>query len=143
MYRIRPANPILEGKRDNCCSEGMSDSFESFDYGEQLVMRYRVSGLTRKEFAGQADISVSTLDYYVRRERKASLPTGFAPNRILPVDLSAPEETGPQENVPAPSASIRLRLANGRMVEVERGFDAELLLDLLVVLEAHASQERG
>jgi transcriptional regulator with XRE-family HTH domain len=40
------------------------------DYGEQLVKRYRASGLTRKEFAERSGISVSTLAYYVRRERK-------------------------------------------------------------------------
>ena len=115
----------------------MSDLFDSLDYGEQLMMRYRVSGLTRKDFAAQADISVSTLDYYVRRERNASRPAAFAPNRLLPVDLVAPEEAGPQENAPVPSASIAIRLANGRAVEVERGFDAGLLLDLLAVLEAN------
>jgi transcriptional regulator with XRE-family HTH domain len=48
----------------------MSDSYSSLDYGEQLVRRYRASGLTRKEFAERSGISVSTLDYYVRRERK-------------------------------------------------------------------------
>ena len=121
----------------------MSDPCLTLDYGEQLVLRYRASGLTRREFARQADISVSTLDYYVRREGKASPPVALAPNRILPVDLIAPEETGPQESVPVTSAGIAIRLANGRMVEVERGFDAELLLDVLSVLEAHASQERG
>lgn len=119
----------------------MSDLFDSLDYGEQLVMRYRASGLTRREFAAQADISVSTLDYYARRERKALLPAAVAPNRILPVDLVAPEETDFQANAPAPSAGISIRLANGRVVEVERGFDAELLVDVLAVLEGNKSEE--
>jgi transcriptional regulator with XRE-family HTH domain len=48
----------------------MSDSYSSFDYGEQVVKRYRASGLTRKAFAEGSGISVSALAYYVRRERK-------------------------------------------------------------------------
>lgn len=121
----------------------MSDVFDSLDYGEQLVMRYRASGMTRKEFAAQADISVSTLDYYVRRERRASLPAALPPNRILPVDLVAADTEAFPAAAPAESTGIRIGLANGRVVEVRRGFDAELLLELLVVLEARASQERS
>ena len=121
----------------------MSDSFSSLDYGEQLVMRYRASGLTRRQFAAQADISVSTLDYYVRREGRASPSVAVAPNRILPVDLIAPEETDSQENVPVTSAGIGIRLANGRVVEVERGFDAALLLEVLAVVETNRTGERG
>lgn len=119
----------------------MSDLFSSLDYGEQLLLRYRASGLTRKAFAEQADISVSTLDYYLRREGKASPSVAVAPNRILPVDLVAAEEAGPQESVPVTSACIAIRLANGRVVEVERGFDAELLVDVLAVLEGNKSEE--
>ncbi|MCC6263734.1 MAG: helix-turn-helix transcriptional regulator [Bryobacterales bacterium] len=74
----------------------MKDSNSSLDYGEQLVMRYRASGMTRKDFAARSGISVSTLDYYVRRERKASLPVAFAPSRLLPVALVASEEAASQ-----------------------------------------------
>lgn len=98
----------------------MNDAFSSLDYGEQLVLRYRASGLTRKAFAEQANISVSTLDYYVRRERKASLPVAVAPNRILPVEFVAAEEATPQASAPIPFGCIRVCLANGRTVEVER-----------------------
>ena len=99
--------------------------------------------MTRKGFAKQSDISVSALDYYVRRERKASLAAEFPPNRILPVEFVAPEEASPQANVPVTAGGIAIRLANGRVVEVERGFDAQLLRDLLGVLEANTSEERG
>jgi hypothetical protein len=76
----------------------MSDSLLPLDYGEQLVRRYWASGLTRKEFAEQADISVSKLDYYVRRERGTTSLPGFTPNRIVPMDLVLPEEnpSGPE-----------------------------------------------
>lgn len=119
----------------------MSDTYSLVDYGEQLVLRYRASGLTRKEFAEQADISVSTLDYYVRRERKAALPAALLPNRILPVDLIAADRQLSGTVATAQSAGIAIRLANGRAVEVGRGFDAELLLDLLAVLEGNKREE--
>ncbi|MCC6265057.1 MAG: helix-turn-helix transcriptional regulator [Bryobacterales bacterium] len=79
----------------------MKDSNSSLDYGEQLVLRYRASGMTRQDFAARSGISVSTLDTYARRERKASLPYAFAPSRLLPVEFTAPpEEETPQAGAP-------------------------------------------
>ena len=121
----------------------MNDSNSSLDYGEQLEMRYRASGMTRKGFAARSGVSVSTLDYYVRRERKASLPVAFAPSRILPVEFVASEETTLQAGAPAAPAGIRIRLADGRALEIERGFDAGLLLEVLTVLEENARGERA
>lgn len=121
----------------------MSDLFGSLDYGEQLLRRYRASGMSRKGFAARSGISVSTLDYYVRRERKACLPVAFAPSRILPVEFLASEETTLQANSPAAPAGIRIRLANGRALEIERGFDAGLLLEVLAVLEENVRGERA
>src|SRR3546814_423703 len=113
----------------------MSDRHFASDYGEDLVLRYGSSGLTRREFAAQSGISVSTLDYYVRRERKASLPAGFPLNRILPVDLVASDEDAtPGTTLKFPGGLV-IRLANGRSLEVERGLDAQLLRDVLAVLE--------
>lgn len=121
----------------------MSDSFPGVDYGEQLVARYRASGLTRKEFAVRADISVSTLGYYLRRERKASPSAAVAPSRILPVEFVVPEEAAAQASAPVGFGGIRIRLANGRLLEVERGFDAQLLREVLAVLEANRGEERA
>ena len=57
--------------------------------------------MTRQDFAERSGISVSTLDTYVRRERKASLPDAFAPGRLLPVEFTAPpEEETPQAGAP-------------------------------------------
>ena len=120
----------------------MSDSISSLDYGEQLLLRYRASGLTRKEFAEQSGISVSTLAYYVRRERSASLPVDSRPNRILPVDLVGSGEDFYRESALVCSGGIVIHLANGRTLEVQRGFDRELLCDLLAVLEANTGEER-
>jgi transcriptional regulator with XRE-family HTH domain len=121
----------------------MRDAFSSLDYGEQLVMRYRASGLTRKEFAEQSGISVSTLAYYVQRERRVTSPSGYTPNRIVPVDLVLPEEDPSRRESPYLPGGIAIRLANGRAVEVQRGFDAQLLCDVLAVLEENRIGERG
>jgi hypothetical protein len=50
----------------------MSDSFPGVDYGEQLVARYRASGLTRKEFAARA-VSLSAGSTQARREGPLSV----------------------------------------------------------------------
>ncbi|MCC6262241.1 MAG: helix-turn-helix transcriptional regulator [Bryobacterales bacterium] len=118
----------------------MNDSISSLDYGEQLVMRYRASGMTRKDFAARSGVSVSTLDTYVRRERKASLPDAFAPGRLLPVEIAAPEEVTLHVSAPTASAGIRIRLANGHALEVECGFNAGLLLEVLAVLNSSAAR---
>ena len=54
--RIRQSNRILEGDWEQCCPGGMRDSISSLDYGEQMVMRYRVSRLTRKDVAERAPV---------------------------------------------------------------------------------------
>jgi transcriptional regulator with XRE-family HTH domain len=121
----------------------MTDSLCSLDYGEDLVIRYRASGLTRREFAARAGISVSTLDYYVRRERKASLPAALPVNRILPVDLIAEETKAAGSLTMAPAGGVSIWLSNGRRIEVRRGFDAQLLGEGLAVLEAEGGGERA
>jgi transcriptional regulator with XRE-family HTH domain len=115
----------------------------SLDYGEELVVRFRASGLTRREFAARAGISVSTLDYYVRRERKASLPAALPVNRILPVDLIAAEGEVAGASRIGPAGGVSIWLSNGRRIEVRRGFDAQLLREVLAVLEAEGGGERA
>jgi transcriptional regulator with XRE-family HTH domain len=121
----------------------MTDSLCSLDYGEDLVIRFRASGLTRREFAERAGISVSTLDYYVRRERKASLPGALPVNRILPVDWIAAEAEVAGVSMMAPAGGISIWLSNSRRIEVRRGFDAELLREVLALLEADGGEERA
>lgn len=99
------------------------------------MIRFRVSGLTRREFAERAGICVSSLDYYVRRARKASLPAALPVKRILPVDLIAAEGEASGALMMAPAGGISIWLCNGRAIEVQRGFDVELLRDILAVLE--------
>jgi transcriptional regulator with XRE-family HTH domain len=121
----------------------MTDSLCSRDYGEDLVIRFRASGLRRREFAEREGVSVSTLDYYVRRERRASLPDALPVNRIVPVDLIAAEAEVAGASMTAPSGGISIWLSDSRRIEVRRGFDAELLGEVLAVLEADGGGERA
>lgn len=107
------------------------------------MIRFRASGLTRREFAAGEGISVSTLDYYVRRERKAPLPGALPVNRILPVDWIAAESEAAGASMMAPSGGISIWVSNSRRIEVRRGFDAQLLGEVLAVLEADGGGERA
>ena len=121
----------------------MTDSLCSLDYGEDLVVRFRASGLTRREFAERAGVPVSTLDYYVRRERKASLAGALPVNRILPVDLIAAEAEVAEASMMAPAGGISIWISRIRRIEVRRGFDAQLLREVLAVLEAEGGGDRA
>lgn len=121
----------------------MSDSLVSLDYGEQLVIGYRASGLTRKEFAARAGVPVTTLDYYLRRDRERSQPGEVEGNRILPVDLVAPEEESVSVASTAGPGGVTIRLGNGRSVEVQGGFDQQLLRDVIAVLEEQAARKNA
>jgi len=119
----------------------MNDGVDVLDYGEDLVWRYRASGRTRKEFAAEAGIAVTTLDDYIRRVNRSSSGGEASASRILPVELV----TGEHEETAARGAqsAVVVRLGNGRAVEVQRGFDAQLLVEVLAVLETSNNAERG
>jgi hypothetical protein len=114
----------------------------SLDDGDDLVIRFRVSGLIRREFSVRVGTSVSTLDSYVWRERRASLPIAMPVNRTHPVDLIASAGGMPEVGAAARWGGVAVRLANDRSVEVPRGFDAQLLRGVLAVLEAGSARER-
>lgn len=90
----------------------MSDSFPDVDDGERWVARCRASGLTRREFAEQTNISASTPGSCMRRERKASLSAALAPSRILPVEFVAPDAGAAQATAPASYGGFHIRAEN-------------------------------
>ena len=119
----------------------MNDGVDVLDYGEDLVWRYRASGRTRKEFAAEAGIAVTTLDDYIRRVRRSSSAEEAAVSRILPVELVTGEHE--ETAVRGAQSAVVVRLGNGRAVEVHRGFDAQLRVEVLAVLETSNNAERG
>ena len=119
----------------------MNDGVGFLDYGEDLVWRYRASGRTRKEFAAEAGIPVTTLDDYIRRMNRSSSAEEASVSRILPVELV----TGKHEEtaVRGAQSTVVVRLGNGRAAEVHPGFDAQWLVEVLAVLETSNNAERG
>ena len=102
----------------------MSKQGEQWDRGTELVEAYRSGDLGRRAFCERAGIAVTTLDYYLRRDSERLRKK----QRLLPVVVTVePEESKVPE--------IAVVVGNGRRVEVRRGFDPELLLRLLGVLE--------
>ena len=102
----------------------MSKNREQWDRGTELVEAYRSGDLTRRAFSERAGIAVSTLDYYLRRENERLKKR----QRLLRVVVTVkPEESKTPE--------ITVMASNGRRVEVRRGFDPELLLQVLGALE--------
>jgi hypothetical protein len=112
----------------------MSTRFSSTDFGNQLVAGYRSGDLTRKEFALKAGVRVTTLDYYLRRQRQAADEERNR-NRLLPVEVVEGEGVSRGEASGDERSAISVLLAGGRRLEVGRGFDAELLIEVLHVLE--------
>ena len=88
-----------------------------------LLVEYRRSGLTQKEFATQAGIGYSTLTYWLRKALSSSKPR-------KPAFVAVPNLLSP-----AAAPTYRLRLAGGWSVEVASGFQPEELASLLRVLQ--------
>jgi hypothetical protein len=75
--------------------------------------------MTRRAFCVERGVALHTLDYY-RSRAVATTP------QLLPVELI---ESGSV-------SSLRIELANGRRIVVERGFDASLLQRVVQALES-------
>jgi hypothetical protein len=89
-----------------------------------IVEDYQQSGKTRTMFCEERSLSVKSLDYHLRQQR---VSVRERPARLLPVELvsSSTSET-----------TLRVELANGRRIAVQAGFDADLLRQVVAVLES-------
>jgi hypothetical protein len=96
----------------------------------RLAGEFEASGLSRGEFCRIRGLSVSTLDAYRKRRRQAQREASGAARWV------AVEVPGAK---PAPATAaasgLAVALEKGRRIEVERGFDAATLEQLLPVLE--------
>ena len=102
----------------------MSKQRKQADRGTELVEAYRSGDLGRRAFCERTGIAVTTLDYYLSRDSERLRKQ----QRLLPVVVTVkPEESKVPE--------IAVVVGNGRRVKVRRGFDPELLLRVLSVLE--------
>ena len=93
----------------------------------ELVKEYEGSGLSREAFCAQRGMGISTLVRYFRWRTE---DTSAAKRRWVSVEVSAKERT-----VADGDGKLTVTLANGRRIEVGRGFDGGMLEQLLGVLE--------
>jgi hypothetical protein len=88
---------------------------------QQVVQQYRASGLSRREFAQEAGVKLSTLGRYVRRDRRVE-----APQQLVRVKLEAPAER---------DSGFVLMLDNGRRIASGWTFSDTALARLIRVAE--------
>ena len=94
---------------------------------EEILSAYRRGGLTQRDFALQAGISVSTLQLWLRKA--AASPSSPAFLQVPNLLASA-----------APAAMYRLHLGGGMMLEIGSGFGSEELAVLLALLPGLCSR---
>jgi hypothetical protein len=95
---------------------------------EQVAGEYESSGLSRVEFCRKHGLSLATLARYRKRQAQGKTAPG---SRWLAVEVSG--ATSMQES--RGNSGLAVALPSGRRIEVERGFDARTLGQLLGVLE--------
>ena len=96
---------------------------------DQLAVEYEASGLSQKEFCQQRELSLKALGRYLTRYRKqkAQGAEPHQPQRFVAVEVARPHCSG---------AELTVLLSSGFRVEVNPGFDACTLRQLVAVLEA-------
>ena len=97
---------------------------------EQLVADFEASGLNRTEFCRQHGLSLTTLARYgKRRQIQPNVPAAAG---WLAVELC---NARPAVEAAMRPSGLAVALRGGRRIEVERGFDAHTLMQLVSVLE--------
>ena len=91
---------------------------------EQLVADFEAGGMGRVEFCQRHGLSLATLGRY--RKRCETQAEATAAGGWVAVELCGNSGAG---------SGLAVALAKGRRIEVERGFDAHTLTQLLDLLE--------
>ena len=89
-----------------------------------MAAEYEASGLTREAFCRERDVALKTLCRYVTQYRRRNAETAQT-LRFVQVKVT-PASTG---------GGLIVLLSGGHRIEVNRGFDAATLRQLLSVLE--------
>jgi len=90
----------------------------------EILRDYHQSGLSKEAFARQRGLHSSMLGNWLRKEKGADT----SPPSLIPVRVKPPES-------PAEPPSFEVVLRGGISIRVARGFDAELLRQLVDTLE--------
>jgi len=92
---------------------------------EQLLVAYRRSGLTQREFASQHGVSLSSLVLWLRKHRQMTRASTRPPFIALPTGLAA---------LSSPQRTYAVDLGGGQRLEIARGFDREEVEQLCRIL---------
>jgi len=101
----------------------------------RLAALYRKSGMGRSEFCRSHGMALSTLARHLKRqsgEQRLSASTMTGESRLMAVELAAMSASVATRKL---HSALTVLLSNGRRVEVDSGFDAETLAELINVLE--------
>ncbi len=95
---------------------------------EQLVAEYEASGLSCVEFCQKQGLSLASLGRYRTRHKQVKAVPG---SRWVAVEMSGAgaARSGSERS------GLAVALPGGRRIEVDHGFDAHTLAELLNVLE--------
>jgi len=101
---------------------------------QELMDRWKASGLTQRAFAKQEGMAYSRFQYWRRRALEASRRKP-AKRLAAPVQFDA-VRVAPDAEAPCPSVTFELRTSSGLPLTVPAGFDELELRRLLGVLVA-------
>ncbi len=107
-------------------AEGRVKRRRSKEEVSALVAEFRASGLSRREFAEQSGIPISTVHSWLRNRERSTISSASA---FVPVSV----RTDTQE---AQSSQLRVELSTGRVVTIPSSFPVADLARLLDVLDA-------
>ncbi len=96
----------------------------------QLVAEYEASPLSKRDFCRERGVAISTLEAY-RSGRRLGLAARPKAARWMEVEVRAAQSGAVEKE----GSGLTVVLAQGRRIEVNRGFDAATLAQLLSLLE--------
>jgi hypothetical protein len=97
---------------------------------QRLVREFETGGLGRSEFCQKHNLALGTLQRGLKR-RRMELEPERGDKRLVEVKVAGIEHNG----TGAGGCRLEVVLAEGRRIEVKRGFDAETLARLIRTLE--------
>ena len=93
---------------------------------DTLAAEYEASGLSRQEFCQQRNVALKTLARYLAQRRKRSGAAAPSASRLVRVQVESPNGA---------ESELTVIVTGGRRIAVKRGFDKDLLRQLITVLE--------
>jgi len=111
---------------EEACASGRR-RYRSRAEAEELAAEFEASGLTQREFSERRGLPVKTLARYVKRYRQQPVEAEGR-SRWVAVEV---EESSPGTT----RSGLSVVLSGARRIEVERGFDAATLEQLVAALE--------